>query len=52
VMLVSKDSQEGFPLLEGRVPTRESTLFVCKNQTCQPSVQSPEDALKMLLTKS
>ena len=52
VMLVSKDIQEGFPLLEGRVPTRESTLFVCKNQTCQPPVQSPEDALKMLLTKS
>lgn len=52
VLLVSKNVLEEFPLLEGKSPTHDSTIFICKNQFCLEPVQSTDSAVKMLLTKS
>ncbi len=41
-------SQSGLPLLENRLISDKTMIYVCSNNTCQLPVESVEEALKLL----
>ena len=49
MILMGGKTEGKLPLLEGKLIEGQTTIFVCKNKTCQLPVTNVRDALKQLM---
>jgi uncharacterized protein YyaL (SSP411 family) len=51
VFMAAVEAKTGYPLMEGRLSTPDTKIFICRNYTCSLPLATPEEAMALVLTK-
>jgi len=48
VVIISDNSDPGFPHLAGKLPTNPASIYLCRNYTCQYPVFTVNDLISLI----